>query len=409
MEQLSPPASPKWGSTTKLVVGLTVVAITAALIIYFRTIIGPIILAFILTFLLHPVIARVSRSTKMSWKITVNLLYLLLIISLGALITIAGLMIVQQTQSLVTFIDGFLGDVPSMVSNLQTKSYMIGPFNIDLSHLDLEALANKVLGIVQPILGRAGNLVGKIATSAAATAGWGLFVLLISYFILSESSQLREDMIFVKVPGYNADFLRLARELANIWDSFLRGQLIISMLVIISYSIMLSILGMRLTIAIALMAGLARFIPYLGPFVTWTVTAIVAYLQSSNYFGLEPLHFAILVIVFCILLDQIFDNIVVPRIMGQTLGLHPAVVLIAAFIATNLIGIIGLVLAAPVLATIYLLARYVSRKMFDMDPWPTTEVRPKRVELPWTRARRILTALWHRSRNRMRSGNKPGN
>lgn len=403
MSQLSPPASPRWGSTTKLVIGLTLVAISAALLIYFREIIGPIILAFIVAFLLHPMIAWASRMTKMSWRIAVSLFYLLLIISLGALITIAGLVIVQQTQSLVTFIDGFLEKVPSMVANLQTKSYMIGPFHLDLSHLDLETLTNQIIGVIQPLLGRAGNIVGKIATSAAATAGWGLFILLISYFLLAESSQLREDLVFIQVPGYNADFLRLARELAKIWDAFLRGQLIIILLVVVSYSILLSILGMRLTIAIAIMAGIARFIPFIGPWVTWTVTAIVAYLQSNNYFGLDPLYYTILVVVLCILLDQVFDNLISPRIMGQTLGLHPAGVLIAAIIAMNLIGIIGLVLAAPVLATLTLLGRYISRKMFDLDPWPPAEVKPKRVELPWTRIRRRLIALWQRSRRRQSS------
>jgi len=403
MNQLSPSASPKWGSTTKLVIGLTVVAVAVALLIYFKGIIGPILLAFIVSFLLHPIIAWVSRTTKMSWRITVNLLYLLLIVSLVALITIAGLVIVQQTQSLVTFVDGFVKNLPSMVSSLQTKSYMIGPFRLDLSHLDLQNLANQVLGVVQPILGRAGNLVGKVATSAAATAGWGLFVLLVSYFLLSESSQLREDLVFIQVPGYSADFLQLARRLANIWDAFLRGQLIISLLVVITYSILLSILGIRLTLAIALMAGLARFIPWLGPFVTWTVTAIIAYLQSSNYFGLEPFYYAVLVVAVCMLLDQIFDQIVVPRVMGQTLGLHPAAVLIAAIIATNLIGIIGLVLAAPVLATITLLGRYISRKMFDLDPWPPTEFKPRRVELPWTRIVRRLVTLWRKSRRRQSS------
>jgi predicted PurR-regulated permease PerM len=379
------------------------VAISAALLIYFREIIGPIILAFIVAFLLHPMIAWASRMTKMSWRIAVSLFYLLLIISLGALITIAGLVIVQQTQSLVTFIDGFLEKVPSMVANLQTKSYMIGPFHLDLSHLDLETLTNQIIGVIQPLLGRAGNIVGKIATSAAATAGWGLFILLISYFLLAESSQLREDLVFIQVPGYNADFLRLARELAKIWDAFLRGQLIIILLVVVSYSILLSILGMRLTIAIAIMAGIARFIPFIGPWVTWTVTAIVAYLQSNNYFGLDPLYYTILVVVLCILLDQVFDNLISPRIMGQTLGLHPAGVLIAAIIAMNLIGIIGLVLAAPVLATLTLLGRYISRKMFDLDPWPPAEVKPKRVELPWTRIRRRLIALWQRSRRRQSS------
>jgi len=399
-DQPTLPGSPKWGSTTKLVVGLTVIALMAAMLVSFREIIGPIILAFIISFLLHPIVAWFSKLSKLSWRITVSLFYLLLIISLGALITIAGLVIVQQAQGLVTFIESFLTDLPSMVSNLPTKVYLIGPFRLDLSHLDLQAAANQVLSIIQPLLGRAGNLVGKVATSAATTAGWGLFVLLISYFLLSEASQLRENLVYVEIPGYNEDVQRLARELANIWDAFLRGQLIISILVIISYSILLSILGTRMTFAIALMAGLARFIPYVGPFVTWTVTAIVAYLQPSNYFGLDPLQYAILVIVLCIILDQIFDNLVVPRIMGRTLGLHPAGVLIAAIIATNLIGIIGLVLAAPVLATIALLGRYVYRKMFDLEPWPQIESKPEVVELPWTRIRRYWNFFWQKIRRK---------
>jgi len=394
------PRSPKWGSTTKLVIGLTVVALIAAMVVSVKEIIGPIILAFILSFLLHPIIAWFNKKTKVSWRVTVNLLYLLLIISLGALITIAGLMIIQQAQGLVSYIDSFLTDLPSMVANLPTRIYVIGPFHIDLSNLDLQAVANQVLNVIQPLLGQAGNLIGKIATSTAAAIGWGLFILLISYFFLSESSQLREDLVYVKVPGYNADFQRLARELSNIWDAFLRGQLIIVILVVISYSILLSILGMRLTFAIALMAGLARFIPYIGPFVTWTVTAIVAYLQPSNYFGLDPLSYAVLVVVLCIILDQIFDNLIVPRIMGSTLGLHPAGVLIAAIIATNLLGIIGLVLAAPVLATISLSARYVYRKMFDLEPWPQVEYKPKDVELPWTRIRRYLLIFWKKIRRK---------
>jgi len=398
--QISPDLSPKWGSTTKLIIGLTFVALTVALLIYFHNIIGPIILAFILAMLLHPIVAWISKRTRISWRITVSCLYLVLIITLAALTTIAGLVIVQQTQSLVDYVGNFLTKLPSMVSSLPTQVSTIGPFHIDLSHIDLEAVARQLLSIVQPLLGRAGNLVGKIATSTATSVGWGLFILLISYFLLSESGQLRESLVYIEIPGYNADFLRLARKLSNVWDAFLRGQLIISILVIISYSALLSIMGVRLSFAIAIMAGLARFIPYFGPFVTWTTTAIVTYLQPSNYFGLDPLHYAILVIVLCILLDQVFDNLIVPRIMGQTLGLHPAGVLIAAIIATNLLGIIGLVLAAPVLATLTLLGRYISRKMFDLNPWPPMEIEPKSMELPWTRAKHRLAALWRTIRRK---------
>jgi len=403
MDNLPPDsASPKWASTTKLVVGLTLVALVAAALFYFRSIIGPLILAIILAFLFHPVAAWYSKTFKMSWKASVNIIYLSLVVILIAALTLSGLAILQQTQSLVSFIDRFITGLPTMVQDLSTQVYMIGPFQLDFSQLDLEALATQVLDVVQPLLGQAGGLVGSLATTTATTLAWGLFVLLVSYFLLSESGQLRENLINIDIPGYSADVEKLVRRLVSIWNDFLRGQLIISLLVVISYYLLLTILGTRLALAIALLAGIARFIPYLGSWITWIVTAIVAYLQTSNYFGLEPIQYAALVIILIVILDMIFDSLVVPRFLGTTLGVHPAGVLIAAIIAANLIGLIGLILAAPVLATLNLLGRYILRKMFDLDPWPEgeEEIAPEPKELPWIRFGRHLVEQLRRLRQR---------
>ncbi len=404
MSELPPTSeSPKWDSTTKMVVALTVVALVSALLIYFRSIIGPLILAFIISFLLHPVVAWSCRVFRISWKVSVNLLYLLLVVLLAALLTLTGFAIVQQATSLINFVERFLLELPAMLQNLSTQVYMIGPFQFDFTQLDLDTLATQLLNVVQPLLGQAGGLIRTFAASAANTFGWGLFVLLVSYFLLSESGQLREDMVHIEIPGYGGDIERLAEELLKIWDAFLRGQLLISLLVVISYYVLLTILGTRLTLAIALMAGLARFIPYIGPLITWTVTAIVAFLQTSNYYGLDSVQYAILVLVLCFVLDQIFDNLINPRLMGRTLGVHPAGVLIAAIIAANLIGILGLVLAAPVLATLALLGRYVIRKMFDMQPFPPTEPQPVTIEMPWVRLGRVLQVWIKRLYRRWKS------
>jgi predicted PurR-regulated permease PerM len=74
--------------------------------------------------------------------------------------------------------------------------------------------------------------------------------------------------------------------------------------------------------------------------------------------------------------DQIIDNLITPRIMARTLKVHPAAVLVAALIAANLLGILGVVIAAPFLATATLLGKYTMRKMFDQDPWPEAEEQP---------------------------------
>lgn len=393
-QQLPESESPKWGSTTKTVVGLAMVAMVAALVIYFRNVIAPLLLAFILSFLIHPIAAWISKTAHIRWRLAVNIIYLLLVLILIGTITVSGLAIIQQAQSLISFVDRFVRTVPEIVSNLSTQSYEFGPFRFSFSQFDLESITQQLLNIVQPVIGQAGTLLGRFATSAVTSLGWGVFVLVISYFLLSEGGQLRENLVHIEIPGYNQDVQILVRKLSATWDAFLRGQLIISIMVIVSYYLMLTLLGTRLSLVIALMAGLARFVPYVGPAITWLVTGIVAFFQTSNYFGLEPIYYTILVVGLCFLLDFIFDNMVVPRFMGQTLGLHPAAVLLAAIILARLIGLVGLVLAAPVLATFVLVSRYVSRKMFDLPPWPPggEQLGPP-PEPVWIRLKRLLEEL----------------
>jgi predicted PurR-regulated permease PerM len=361
--------SPHWGSTTKLVLGLTIVALVAALLVRFRGIIGPLILAFVLAYLIHPVAGRFSKFAHLPWRSAVSLIYLLLIVILVVSLTFTGLAVVQQIQSLIGVVQRFITQLPTIASELSTQTYAIGPFLLDFSKFDLTSLANQLLAWIQPVLGRLGGLVGTLAGSAVTTLGEMFFVILVSYFILADASQVPGELVHVDIPGYNADVRRLGRELGKTWNAFLRGQLIILLLVLLFYTLLMTILGVKYAIAIALLAGIARFIPYIGPLTTWTVTVLVAFFQGGNNFGLIPLHYAILVVAFALLLDQIFDNLIGPRIMGESLGVHPAAVLVTAIICLNLIGIIGLVLAAPVLASLKVLGRYTARKMLDLDPW----------------------------------------
>lgn len=378
-----PEGSPRWSPNTKMVIGIAVIALFAALMVQFRQIIGPLLLAFILAFLLHPLANRLSTAAPLTWRVAVNLIYLVLVIILAGVITITGFALVQQVQSLVDFVTRFVNDLPALVTELSNRQFQVGPFVIDFSQFDLSTLAQQLLGIVRPLMGQAGTLVSRLATTTVTVIGWGLFVILISYFLLSEAGRLPESLVPIQIPGYNADTRRLGRELTTIWNLFLRGQLLISLLTALAYEVLLTALGMRFTLAIALMAAVARFVPWIGPAITWFVTALVALLMPSNYLGLQPPAYAALVLVCCLIVDQVFDNIVVPRLLGKTLGLHPAGVLISAIILARMIGIVGLVLAAPVLATLALVGRYMTRKMLDMDPWP--ESKKEELEIPGSR------------------------
>lgn len=370
-EQYNP--SPKWGPNIKLIVGLSFVALFALLLFYFRHIIGPLLLAFVLTYLLYPVIEGISRFTRLSWMWTVNLIYLLLIILLLGSGTLTGLAVVQQVQNLVYVVDKFVTDLPRLVADIASHQYYIGPFLLDMSKYDLPTVTDRVLSYVQPLIGRVGIIVSSFASGAVSIITWGGFILLISYFVLVDRGKRSSELVHIEIPGYTADIRRLGSELHRTWNAFLRGQVIMFGLVFITYGILMTVLGVRYSAGIALLAGLARFVPYIGAWTTWTTLALVSFFQGGNYFGLLPWQYTLLVLGVAMLTDQVFDNLVSPRVLGQTLGVHPAAVLVAAIIAANLIGFIGLVLAAPVLATLIVIGRYAIRKMLDLDPWEGIE------------------------------------
>lgn len=374
-----PSSSPKWGATTKLIIGLSFVAILALLVIQFRHLVGPLILAFMLSYLLYPVANWLTRAIKLPWQAAVALIYILLFLMVAGLITLSGFAVVQQLQSLFNFLQNSLKDFPQFLEQLSHQTFVFGPFQFSLAQYDLPALANQALSIVQPLLGQAGSLISSIAASAATTFLWGLFVLIVSYFLLADAGKrVRHEFMHIEIPGYQADLERFGAEMRRIWNDFFRGQLIVISFAILAYFILLTILGVRYAIGIAVLAGVGRLVPYIGPWALWITTFLVTYFQSGNYFGLQPLHYSILVLVLAFLTDQTFDHIVQPRLMGETLGVHPAAVLIAAIIFANLIGLIGLILAAPVVATLKLIGTYVVRKMLDLEPWPNVPEPPPR-------------------------------
>ncbi len=391
MNKIQPPASPKWGATAKLVVTLTLVAILGALLIRFKFILGPVLLAFILAYLLLPVASLVNKRSPLSWGMAVNLIYILFVIILLSLLTWGGVGLVGQVTTLISAVQNYASQVPSFIDSLSHQIYYFGPLKFDFSTIDWQSIGQVILSYIEPALGQLGGLVGTLATSAASTLAWMAFIVIVSYFFLQESGGLRNRIIHVDIPGYTEDIKRLRQKLGLIWNAFLRGQIIIFFSKIIAYSIFMSILGVHFAIGVALIAGFASFLPYIGPAINWIVLGLVTYFQGSAPFGLSPLGYAAVAILTALIIDQVFDNLVTPRMMANTLKVHPAFVLIAAIIAANLIGFLGLIIAAPLLATLQLIGRYTFRKLLDRDPWPPEEdIIPPRQAPKWIQRIRTL-------------------
>ncbi len=212
--------SPRWGSGIKLVISLTLAAIMIGLVIRFRNIIGPLLITFILAYLIYPLAYRLSRSLKLKWQATVTIFYLLLVLILIGLLTWGGVAIAQQIQSLISFVEKSLVALPEFLDSLSSQVIHIGTLQIDLSKYGLTEIGNQILNAIQPLLGQMGTIVGAIASGAAEVVGWLFFVLLVSYFILVESGGVPGKIINVNLPGFTADIRRMSVELGRYLECF---------------------------------------------------------------------------------------------------------------------------------------------------------------------------------------------
>jgi predicted PurR-regulated permease PerM len=324
-------------------------------------------MSFLFVYLFYPAAYFLSHKLRLGWGLSVGLMYGILLILLAGLLTLGGYELVQQFQSLLILVENSLKEIPELAAQLSNQVFRLGPFTLDMHTLDLNSLVGQLLNSVQPLLGQTGTVLGRVASGAFNILGWTLFTLVVSFFILFESKGLREGILNIQIPVYGEDMRQMGERLGRIWNAFLRGQLILFASSTIIYSIVLSLLGLRYAIGLAILAGLARFLPYVGPAITWTVYALVAFFQPFQIPGTTPFVYMLIVLLISWIIDGILDNIVSPRIMANALKVHPAAVLVAAIIALDLLGILGVIIAAPILATTKLVGEYVIRKLFA---WP---------------------------------------
>ena len=407
-------SSPAWGTFTKFLVALVICVLIGALMARFRELITPLLCAFILAYQLDPVVRWLSQRTGLNRSMGVNLLYLVLAIVLLTCLIVAGIAIVQQVTTLYQNLVRLTEDLPARLQRWWHHPLQVGEWTfdlsqpvviggyqvIDLSAADWQLLSTQVLDLIKPALSRGGAFVGSLASSTVSVVGWIFFVLLVSYYCLHSWPDF-QVWIEGSVPtGYVSDLRRLLQELGPIWNAFLRGQALLGLIMGTLVTVVMALLQVRYWLVLGLVAAVLEFVPIIGPFITGALAVLIALFQGGNVLGIPSFYFALVVLVVFMILQQVENSFLVPRIMGDTLDLHPAVILVGAIIGANLGGILGLLLAAPTIASLRLFGRYVRCKMFDLDPWPEVSppVTPRRRVGWWARLRRWWSRRW-------RSGN----
>ncbi|MCX6046263.1 MAG: AI-2E family transporter [Chloroflexi bacterium] len=377
------PTSPPWGIATKSIVAVVSLLLFTLIIWRFQSLIAPLVIALILAYLLNPLINLVEKRIGLKRGLAVLLIYVLLALVVLGSATVLGLVVANQVQWLSDELPVLIARAPalfeSLLSYLPTGAISIGPYTFNpagaFQGLDGNALAQQAASLVQPLFSTSGLLVGLLAQKT-------LNVLTLSFLIFVTSIYIARDIPrmgsaignLAHQPGYRQDAERLMHDFVQIWNSYLRGQVILGLVMGIIVGVVLAILGVNNALALGLLSGGLEFLPIVGPLIGGAAAVLVAFFQDGNYLGFSPFNFALLILVAMVILQQLENNLLVPRIVGDALDLHPIIVMISVLMGASLAGILGAVLAAPVVASLKLIGAYAWRKMLDLPPFPEPRV-----------------------------------
>jgi predicted PurR-regulated permease PerM len=370
MSDSAPPsASPRWNTPTKFLVALVCLALLGWLLLQFQSLWGPMIAMCIIAYLLSPVAGWVERITRLPWAVAVTLVYFVVFILIVVLAIVAGVAIQRQVVGLYNAVVNISGDLPGFLQELTSRPIALGPFIIDPATVDVRQLLQPLTSAIQPALSQLGVWVSGFATGTATGLGWFFFVLILSYYLLVDLRNVLSGLD-QRVPlALREDVRRLAASLGPIWNNYLRGQVTLSGTLGIMVGVALSVLGVSYAPVLGIVAFVLDFIPYIGATISFLIGTLVALFQGSNWLGLDPVWYAVVVGATYLILQQIQGYVFWPRIMGVTFNLHPVVIILGALVMAQLVGVVGLMLAAPLIATLMVFGRYVFRKLFDLDPW----------------------------------------
>lgn len=370
MAEVKEPTSPPWQPGTRLVGGVLMVLLIGWLINGVRQLATPLILGFFLAYLLHPLVNMMSKKTPLPRWLAVLIIYILLLVIMAGTTTGIGLAVSEQIAGLVDDLGVLAEELPEQFAELSIQTISLGPWAIDLSRINLEPIFEQLNSTIQSLLLGTGSLIAAFATSAASALGVLLLVMVIGFYLLLDFENLRNFCLDLVPSSYEDDISQLFDQTGKVWQAFIRGQFILGVVVGAVVAVVLTILGVRFALGLGLIAGLMEFVPIFGPIISGIIAGLVALFQEGNWMNLTPWVYMLVILGVFVIIQQIENNILVPRIIGHSLNLNPLVVLLAALAGGILAGVLGLMLAAPTVATMRLWLGYFYRKIVGLGKPP---------------------------------------
>lgn len=314
-------------------------------------VVSPIFIGLLIAWLFEPLVTKLEKK-KIPRLVGCILVYVLLI---GMLFGISYLFL----PSLLGQVKDFIGAAPSIFDDLTNFALKLvekvdpnGLVNInDLKHEITNVISKFGMSIVSDIPKYI------VAVSKGVISGGLNFVLglMIGFYLLFDIHKVNKTITRIIPKEWVEPYNDLTNRINTSLRSYVQGVLIIMLIVFITQTIGLTLAGLEAPIVFALFCALTDIIPYFGPYIGGIPAVIVG-------FTISPIT-GICVLIAIIIVQLLENNFYQPLIMGHTMKLHPVTIMVGLLIFQHFFGILGMVIATPVIACFKVFAEFINEKL----------------------------------------------
>lgn len=341
-------------------------------LVVFRSVLLPFLAGFALAYFLDPVADWLERRGFSRLSATVAILLTFLTVFVIALVAIVP-ELVRQAGEFAERFPGYVERLRALISSVSLDALPLP----DFLRFDSETVQSGIEDIIRQGTGVATTVLQGIWSSGTALID--VLSLLIVTPVVAFYMLLDWDRMIAKidswVPRRHVDTVRtLGRDINRAIAGFVRGQGTVCIILGTFYGIALSIAGLNFGLLIGLFAGLISFIPYVGSLVGLVLAGGVALVQywpggeavAADGYSSSLIQIGIVIGIFMIG-QAIEGNVLQPKLVGSSVGLHPVWLMFALFAFASMLGFTGMLIAVPAAAAIGVLVRFAIKQYQDSD------------------------------------------
>ena len=351
---------PQWSTSFRYLVGILLFVAFVLFAVFARDALRNLVIAAFIAYLLNPAVDYLSKRLIMTRRAAVNYVYFI------ALIVFVGLPVALAP----VFSDEFkfvFEDIVDLTNQLSTK--LLQPVRIFGLEFRLDTWGQQLKFGEGSVVPPEPQLALQFIENTSVGLLWFLIILVSIHFFLSEWPNIRKTL-FSSVPlAYQPEAEELYYRVRDIWLSYLRGQIVLMLIVGIVFTIVWTIMGIPGALVLGMLAGLFTLVPDVGPLIAAVIAALVALLEGSTWIPLSNVWVAGILLVVYLILINLKNFFLRPIIMGRSVHMNEALVLVAILVATILWGIVGALLVVPVLASLIVIFGYLKRRVLGLPPF----------------------------------------